>query len=76
MNKLIGMIGTTAGGGLIGAGIQHTYDRNIRVGSKIMSELSKLSGKSGFKLDNTSLTLLLCGIAVLIVGVYFSTQKK
>ncbi len=72
MNRLIGMAGTTVGGGLIGAGIQRTY----MVGNKISSGLSKLVGKGGLKFDNTTWTLLVCGLLVLAVGVYYSTRRK
>jgi len=72
MNRLIGMAGTTLGGGLIGAGIQRTY----MVGNKLTSGLSKLAGKGGFKFDNTTWTLLICGLLVLAVGVYYSTRRK
>jgi hypothetical protein len=72
MNKLIGMIGTTIGGGLIGAGIQRTYS----FGNKLSSGLSKAFGKSGFKFDETTWTFLICGLLVLAIGVYFSTKKR
>lgn len=71
MNKLIGMIGLTAGGGLVGAGIQRTY----MIGNKMSSGLSKLFGNGGHKYDNTTWTLLVCGVIVLIIGVYFSARK-
>jgi hypothetical protein len=71
-NKMIGMIGTTLGGGLVGAGIQRTY----MAGNRISSGLSKLLGKGGLKFDNTTWTLLICGILVLAAGVYFTTRKK
>lgn len=72
MNRLIGMIGTTVGGGLIGAGIQRTYT----IGNKISSGFSKLFGKSGLKFDETTWTLLICGVIVLCIGVFFSTRRK
>ncbi len=72
MNRLLGMIGTTAGGGLIGAGIQRTYS----VGNKLTSGFSKLFGQGRFNFDDTTWTLLICGIAVLCVGVYFSTRRR
>lgn len=72
MNRLIGIAGTTLGGGLIGAGIQRTY----MVGNKISSNLSKLLGKGSLKFDNTTWTLLICGLLVLAVGVYYSNQRK
>lgn len=72
MNKMIGMIGTTLGGGLIGAGVQRTY----MLGNKISSGLSKLAGKGGLKYDSTTWTLLVCGLLVLAAGVYFSTRRK
>lgn len=72
MNRLAGMIGTTAGGALIGAGIQRTY----LLGNKLASGLSKLAGKGGFRFDSTTWTMLVCGALVLAAGVYFSTRKK
>ena len=72
MDKLIGMIGMTLGGGLIGAGIQRTY----MVGNKLSSGLSKMMGKGGLKFDNTTWTLLICGVLVLLAGVYFSGKKR
>jgi hypothetical protein len=72
MDKLIGMIGLTLGGGLIGAGIQRTY----MVGNKLSSGLSKMMGKGGLKFDNTTWTLLICGALVLMAGVYFSGKKR
>lgn len=72
MNKLIGMIGTTVGGGLIGAGIQRTYS----FGNKLSSGFSKMFGHSALKFDDTTWTLLVCGVLVLLVGVYFSLKRK
>ena len=72
MNKLIGMICTTGGGGLIGAGIQRTYS----LGNKLSSGFSKLFGHSSFKFDDTTWTFLICGVLVLIVGVYFSLKRR
>jgi hypothetical protein len=72
MNRLAGMIGTTAGGALIGAGIQRTY----LFGNKLASGLSKLAGKGGFRFDDTTWKLLICGTLLLAVGVFFSTRKK
>jgi len=72
MNKLIGLICTTVGGGLIGAGIQRTYS----FGNKLSSGLSKIFGHSALKFDETTWTFLICGVFVLIVGVYFSLKRK
>ena len=71
-NKLLGMIGTTIGGGLLGAGIQRTY----MFGNKLSSGLSKLVGKGGFHYDNTTWALLVCGAVVLVAGIWFSLRKK
>lgn len=71
MNKLIGLIGTTLGGALIGAGIQRTY----MLGNKISSGISKLMGNGGMQFDNTTWVLLICGALILVVGVYFSGKK-
>lgn len=71
MNRIIGMVGTTIGGGMIGAGIQRTY----LVGNKISSGLSKLAGKGGLKFDRTTWVLLICGLAVLAAGIYYSSKK-
>ncbi len=71
MNRILGMIGTTIGGGMIGAGIQRTY----LVGNKLASGLSKLTGKGGLKFDRTTWVLLLCGVAVLVAGTYYSNKK-
>ena len=71
-NRFIGMIGTTVGGGLVGAGIQRTYT----FGNKLSSGLSKMFGKSGLHFDSTTWTLLICGVIVIAVGVWFSLQKK
>lgn len=72
MNKLIGMLGTTIGGGLIGAGIQRTYS----FGNKLSSGFSEFLGKTSLKFDDTTWTLLICGAAVLLIGVYFSMRKN
>lgn len=72
MNKLLGMVGTTVGGGLIGAGIQ----RSQMFGNKISSGLSKLVGKSGMKFDETTWVFLICGLVVLALGVYFTTKRN
>jgi uncharacterized membrane protein YedE/YeeE len=72
MNRFIGMIGTTVGGGLIGAGIQRTH----MLGNRISSGLSKLVGKGGLKFDRTTWVLLVAGVIVLCAGIYFSTRKK
>ncbi len=72
MNRIIGMIGTTIGGGMVGAGIQRTY----LVGNKLASGLSKLTGKGGMKFDRTTWVLLICGLIVLASGVYYSNKKN
>ena len=72
MNRLIGIIGTTLGGGMVGAGIQRTY----MIGNRLSSGLSKLVGKSSLKFDNTTWMLLICGFIVLALGIYFSTKRK
>ena len=72
MNKIIGMLGTTIGGGMVGAGIQRTY----LVGNKLASALSKLTGKGGMKFDRTTWVLLICGVFVLACGVYYSNKKN
>ncbi len=72
MNKLLGIIGTTLGGGMIGAGIQRTY----MIGNKLSSGFSKLLGKSSMKFDSTTWTLLICGFIVLAVGIYYSAKRK
>ena len=72
MNKLLGLIGTTLGGGLIGAGIQRTQ----MFGNKFSSGFSKMFGGSSLKFDNTTWIFLICGIVVLAAGVYFSTRKN
>lgn len=72
MNKLLGMVGTTVGGGLIGAGIQ----RSQMFGNKLSSGLSKLVGKSALKFDETTWVFLVCGLVVLAFGVYFTTKRK
>jgi len=72
MNKLMGIIGTTLGGGMIGAGIQRTY----LVGNKLSSGISKLMGKSSLKFDQTTWVLLICGVLVLAVGIYYSGKKN
>lgn len=72
MNKLIGMLGTTLGGGLIGAGIQ----RSQMFGNKFASGMSKLFGGSSLKFDNTTWIFLVCGVLVLAAGVYFTTKKN
>lgn len=71
-NKLIGMIGTTVGGGLIGAGVQ----RANMFGNKLSSGLSKAFGQGGFKYDNTTWIFLVCGLIVLVAGVYFTLKRK
>jgi hypothetical protein len=45
-------------------------------GNKISSGLSKLVGKSGFKFDETTWVLLICGLVVLALGVYFTNKSK
>jgi hypothetical protein len=72
MNKLLGMVGTTVGGGLIGAGIQ----RSQMFGNKLSSGLSKMVGKSGLKFDETTWVFLVCGLVVLALGVYFTSKRK
>jgi hypothetical protein len=72
MNKLLGLIGTTLGGGLIGAGIQRTQ----MFGNKFSSGLSKAFGGSSLKFDNTTWIFLVCGVLVLAAGVYFSSKKN
>jgi hypothetical protein len=72
MNKFLGMIGTTAGGGLIGAGIQ----RSQMFGNKLSSGLSKMFGHSAYKFDDTTWLFLVSGLIVLVAGVYFSTKRK
>lgn len=72
MNRLLGIIGTTVGGGMVGAGIQRTY----MIGNKMSSGLSKMFGKSGLKFDSTTWALLVCGVLVLAIGVYFATKRK
>ncbi len=72
MNRIIGMVGTTIGGGMIGAGIQRTY----LVGNKISSGLSKLAGKGGLKFDRTTWVLLICGLVVLVAGMYYSNKRN
>lgn len=72
MNKLIGMVGTTLGGGLVGAGIQ----RSQMFGNKLSSGMSKVFGGSSLKFDRTTWIFLICGIVVLVIGVYFSTKKN
>jgi LPXTG-motif cell wall-anchored protein len=66
------MIGTTVGGGMVGAGIQRTY----MAGNRIASGFSKLIGKSSFKFDQTTWVLLIGGIIMLGFGVAFSLKKK
>ena len=72
MNKLYGILGTTLGGGMIGAGIQRTY----LIGNKLSSSLSKLMGNGGMKFDNTTWVLLICGVIVLFAGLYYSTRRR
>jgi len=72
MNRLLGILGTTLGGGMIGAGIQRTY----LIGNRLSSGLSKLMGKGGMKFDNTTWALLVCGVIVLSVGLYYSARKR
>lgn len=72
MNRLLGILGTTLGGGMIGAGIQRTY----LIGNRLSSGLSKLMGKGGMKFDNTTWILLVCGVIVLSVGLYYSSRKR
>ncbi len=72
MNRLLGIIGTTLGGGMVGAGIQRTY----MIGNKFSSGVSKMFGKSGLKFDSTTWALLICGLLVLACGVYFATKRK
>lgn len=72
LNKFLGMIGTTVGGGLFGAGIQRTY----MVGNKLSSGFSKLVGKGGLHFDGTTWALLICGAIVLVAGIWFSLRKK
>lgn len=72
MNKLIGILGTTLGGGMIGAGIQRTY----LIGNRLSSSLSKLVGKGGMKFDNATWFLLIAGVLVLCAGLYYSTNKR
>jgi LPXTG-motif cell wall-anchored protein len=72
LNKLLGLLGTTLGGGLVGAGIQRTY----MFGNKLSSGLSKMMGKSSLRWDSTTWTLLIIGILVLAAGVWFTMKKK
>jgi hypothetical protein len=72
MDRLIGIIGTTLGGGMVGAGIQRTY----MIGNRLSSGFSKLFGKSSLKFDNTTWLLLICGLVVLAIGVYYSTKRR
>lgn len=72
MNRLIGIIGTTLGGGMVGAGIQRTY----MIGNRLSSGFSKFFGKSSLKFDNTTWLLLICGLVVLAIGVYYSTKRR
>jgi hypothetical protein len=72
MNKLIGIIGTTLGGGMVGAGIQRTY----LVGNRISSGISKLLGNGSAKFDSTTWMLLVIGVFVLIVGIYYTMKKR
>jgi len=72
MNKLIGMVGTTLGGGLVGAGFQ----RSQMFGNKVSSGMSKMFGGSSLKFDQTTWVFIVCGIVVLAVGVYFSAKKS
>jgi LPXTG-motif cell wall-anchored protein len=72
MNKLIGLIGTTLGGGLIGAGIQRTYS----FGNKMSSGFSKMFGGSSLKFDDTTWYFLIGGALVLLVGVFFTLKRK
>lgn len=72
MNKLLGMICLTAGGGLVGAGIQRTY----LVGNKIASGMSKLLGKGVPRFDETTWVFLIAGGLVLLAGVWLSLNDR
>lgn len=72
MNRFAGMIGTTLGGGLIGAGVQRTQ----MAGNKLSSGFSKLVGKGGLKFDETTWELFILGALLLIAGVYLSSRRK
>lgn len=72
MNKLLGLLCTVLGSGMIGAGVQRTY----MLGNKVSSGLSKLMGNGGMKFDETTWILLVCGAVVLIAGVYLSLKRK
>ncbi len=71
LNRLIGIVGTTVGGGMIGGGIQRTYLLSNRVSSTV----SKLFGQGSLKFDEITWLLLLGGFVVLIVGLLFSLRK-
>ncbi len=71
MNKMLGMIGLTVGGGLIGAGVERGYIITQRVGSKITKALGQ-----GIKFDQTTWVLLICGLVILVFGVYFASKRK
>jgi hypothetical protein len=72
LNRLIGIVGTTVGGGMIGSGIQRTYLLSNRVSSTV----SKLFGQGSLKFDRTTWVLLLGGFVVLIIGLLFSFRQS
>lgn len=72
INRIIGIIGTSVGGGLLGAGIQRTY----MLGNKISSGFSKLMGKGQYKFDNLTWEFLIIGAVLLVIGIFFSLRKK
>jgi hypothetical protein len=71
-NKLIGLLGTTLGGGLIGAGMQRTF----MAGNRLSSGLSKMFGGSGISFDHTTWYFFVGGAITLLVGVFFSLKRK
>ncbi len=71
-NRLLGMVGTTIGGGMIGGGVQRTY----LLGNQVSSALSKLTGKGAFNFDTATWVLLLGGLAVLAIGVFFTLKRR
>ena len=71
-DALFGMIGTTLGGGCVGAAIQRTQ----LFGNKLSSGLSKLAGKGSIKLDETTWALFAVGAVLLATGVFFTLRRR